>query len=523
MAFFVPQVLWLLPCGLSAGLRKLERALPLPRRRQRSEPGDDGGDSAKDSRGHAQVECRLRGDGDGAGDGRCDLPSGPPPSLSDQQQQRTDDQNKPAVVKKHSQAGIDKQSGGGGGVAALPAESGPSLGPVGGERLPPLKWVDRSRVKMGNAMGKGTFSVVSKAWLAGDGDGKDSESGGGVCVACKELMPKFVANASGCGGDQMKWFVSEACIMSRMDHRHIVRHEGFGIAPNKKKPTPFHLQEFMEGGSLEDVLRMDSRWSYVKPGYSMASATKWCLQVAKAVEYLHGKDKRVVHRDLKPGNILLTDRVLDRADAKIGDFGLAVELPNKCQRSVPKKKRRQVMDIQSTPEQGIEGTSDQSLYDLTGKTGSFMYMAPEVFLGSGYNEKADIFSLGIILLEILTGRLLSDTVLPSRTWEQAEKYAYRVAKGFRLGMPKTMPRKLAKLIEACLAQDPMERPTASKVVQVLSSCQQHKIWNTSLCEPVQVTQCQRMKFTLRRMEKSIIQRLPSLKSVSKTLKRKMSI
>jgi len=87
------------------------------------------------------------------------------------------------------------------------------------------------------------------------------------------------------------------------------------------------------------------------------------------LNYLHKKN--IAHRDLKPENILLVHKELDKFDVKIADFGFAAQF---------------------NPKIGFDK-----------KMGSAMYMAPELVLRKNYNEKVDIWSIGIITFILLTG------------------------------------------------------------------------------------------------------------------------
>jgi Protein tyrosine and serine/threonine kinase len=90
-------------------------------------------------------------------------------------------------------------------------------------------------------------------------------------------------------------------------------------------------------------------------------------------------------------------------------------------------------------------------YHLTGQSGSLLYMAPEVFLNLPYNEKADVFSLGVVLFELFLGCQLADLVLAERTWGAAREYAAGVAAGRRVAT-NALPRYVAPLVEACWQQ-----------------------------------------------------------------------
>ncbi|KAL6216840.1 hypothetical protein ACLB2K_010058 [Fragaria x ananassa] len=100
----------------------------------------------------------------------------------------------------------------------------------------------------------------------------------------------------------------------------------------------------------------------------LAERVAKALEIAQAMQYLHEQKPKVLHRDLKPSNIFLDDA----GHIRVADFGHARFL------------------------------SDEEMA-LTGETGTYVYMAPEVIQCEPYNEKCDVYSFGIILNEIITG------------------------------------------------------------------------------------------------------------------------
>ncbi|OHT00232.1 CBL-interacting serine/threonine-protein kinase 9-like protein [Tritrichomonas foetus] len=149
---------------------------------------------------------------------------------------------------------------------------------------------------------------------------------------------------------------NEVNIMSVLEHPGIVSIKDFFIENNKI----YVAMEFVGNGSLE--LYIHNRPMDIK------TALKYFSQIADAVFYLHTEAK-IVHRDLKAENILLTDC----HQAKLSDFGLSRYLPQ-----------------------------DHEVLMKT-RCGSPCYVAPEVITSQGYSEKSDIWSLGILLFYMVTG------------------------------------------------------------------------------------------------------------------------
>ena len=130
------------------------------------------------------------------------------------------------------------------------------------------------------------------------------------------------------------------------------------------------LTEYCQGGNLNDRLRQPS---------SNEVVCKWIRQMAEVLHFLHSRN--LVHRDLKPENVLLTEN----DDIKIGDFGLA----------------REFISVKGTVTTYVTYARNY----MNTYAGTRHWMAPEVFPGpqghGHYNEKADVFSLGILFLAIL--------------------------------------------------------------------------------------------------------------------------
>ena len=177
-------------------------------------------------------------------------------------------------------------------------------------------------------------------------------------------------------------FEREARAVSSLNHPHICHLYDIG----SQDGTSFLVMEYLEGESLADRLR--------KGAMSLKQALEVGIQIAEALAAAHRAG--ILHRDLKPGNVMLT-----AGGAKLLDFGLAKTTPA-LSGSVAA-----VSGITpSTPTMTIAELSSPAK-PLTRQgtvVGTFQYMAPEVLQGSEADARSDIFSLGCVLYEMVTGR-----------------------------------------------------------------------------------------------------------------------
>jgi serine/threonine protein kinase len=140
--------------------------------------------------------------------------------------------------------------------------------------------------------------------------------------------------------------------------------------------------------------------AYNKPLYTFQDAMRWTLNIAEAIAFMHSLRPIVIHRDLKCDNILLAGEK-GSMTAKIADFGLHARL--------------------DVTDGGVDTDQLNNGYELTGKTGAFTYMSPEVLLSKPYNEKVDVFSFGIIMCELFSKTLIATQYMNTTEYDETMK------------------------------------------------------------------------------------------------------
>jgi len=174
-------------------------------------------------------------------------------------------------------------------------------------------------------------------------------------------------------------FTAEARAMVEIGHDHIVSVLDIGTAPNG---SLYFVMEHLEGEDLADTLARETRlpWRRVR-----VIGVQLCVALAAC----HAK--KVIHRDLKPPNCFMVAR-LDESDyVKILDFGIAKVLAGEGRRV--------------TDPQGMHRVDSRRWqHTLTGEVfGTMAYMSPEHFFGEPVDHRTDVYALGVILYEMLTG------------------------------------------------------------------------------------------------------------------------
>ncbi|XP_004487455.1 receptor protein kinase TMK1-like isoform X2 [Cicer arietinum] len=275
-----------------------------------------------------------------------------------------------------------------------------------------------------NELGRGGFGTVYKGELED-----------GTKIAVKRMEHGAIGNKA------VEEFQSEIAVLSKVRHRHLVSLLGYSIEGNER----LLVYEFMPLGALSQHL---FHWKKLelKP-LSWSQRLSIALDVARGMEYLHGLARETfIHRDLKSSNILLGDDFR----AKVSDFGL-VKLAPDGEKSVATK-----------------------------LAGTFGYLAPEYAVMGKITTKVDVFSYGVVLIELLTGLTALDESRSEEIRYLAEWF-WRVKSNKEKLMAAIDPAFeqseetyesitiVSELAGHCTAREAYHRPDMSHAVNVLSA------------------------------------------------------
>eukprot|EP00929_Paragymnodinium_shiwhaense_P046785 TRINITY_DN23802_c0_g1_i2.p1 TRINITY_DN23802_c0_g1~~TRINITY_DN23802_c0_g1_i2.p1 ORF type:complete len:498 (-),score=122.06 TRINITY_DN23802_c0_g1_i2:21-1514(-) len=256
-------------------------------------------------------------------------------------------------------------------------------------------------------------------------------------------------------------FERELSILLQLRHPNLVLFMGASTLQNQ----PLIVSELCEGGTLFHLLhqRPDALFSWPQ-------RHKTALDVARGMSFLHGR--RVIHRDLKSLNVLLVSRINGPGDlviAKISDFGLSRSLPLSSSAYVPAA----VPQGKASCYGAAFGFVCSADVVMTAGLGTWQWMAPEVFqhwmaAGSAgqYDEKADVYSFGIVLFELLSRRVPFDDVGLSP--DEAVAAVLTGQRPFQGHVPAGCPYALRMTMERCWGHLPASRPGFADILSALS-------------------------------------------------------
>lgn len=222
-----------------------------------------------------------------------------------------------------------------------------------------------------------------------------------------------------CHRNDINWrrFENEAKAANMLDHANLLRVFEFGLLPGGR---PYFLMELVEGVTLADEIRKLGR-------LPMKRAIKIFIQVAFAIHYAH--EHRIIHRDLKPSNIMLESKNGEES-VKVVDFGIAKLT-------------------------GVDEFNQQTLTKTGEIFGSPLYMSPEQCAGTGIDSRSDLYSLGCLFYEALTGAppFIGDTAIATMMKHQQEPPLSLKEASMGIGFPIGLEKIIAKLLE----KDPNNR------------------------------------------------------------------
>ncbi|XP_024198688.1 probable serine/threonine-protein kinase PBL9 isoform X1 [Rosa chinensis] len=287
-----------------------------------------------------------------------------------------------------------------------------------------------------SVLGEGGFGSVFKGWID-ENSFTAAKPGTGIVLAVKRLNQESFQG-------HREW-LAEVNYLGQFHHPNLVTLIGYCLEDEQR----LLVYEFMPRGSLENHLFR--RGSYFQP-LSWTLRMKVALGAAKGLAFLHSAETRVIYRDFKTSNILLDSNY----NAKLSDFGLAKDGP----------------------------TGDKS-HVSTRVMGTYGYAAPEYLATGHLTAKSDIYSFGVVLLEMLSGRRAVDKNRPSgehNLVEWAKPFLANKRKIFRVIDNRLEGQysmdgayKAATLALRCLSTESKLRPTMDEVVKALEQLQDSNV------------------------------------------------
>ncbi|CAA7403816.1 unnamed protein product [Spirodela intermedia] len=237
-----------------------------------------------------------------------------------------------------------------------------------------------------------------------------------------------------------KEWMAEIQFLSVVDHPNLVKLVGYCGENTDRGIQRLLVYEFMPNKTLEDHL-----FTKVQPPLSWRTRLRVALGVAEGLRYLHeGLEIQVIYRDFKASNVLLDEDF----EPKLSDFGLA-----------------------------REGPSDGRTHVSTAVVGTYGYAAPEYIKTGHLTTKSDVWSFGIVLFEILTGRRCLDLGRPRserKLLDWVKEFPVESGRFTMIIDPRlqnrysiSASRYTANLANSCLSTNPKARPTMSQVVESL--------------------------------------------------------
>lgn len=260
----------------------------------------------------------------------------------------------------------------------------------------------------------GPYEILSPLGTGGMGEVyRATDSKLGRDVALKVILQEFAQDAQ-----LMARFQREAQLLASLNHTNIASIYGL----EESSGVRALVMELVEGPTLAERIQQGA--------IPIEEALPIAKQIAEALEYAH--ERGIIHRDLKPANIKLTQD----GKIKVLDFGLAKALQGEAT----------ARDISNSPT--LTGAATKAGIIL----GTAAYMAPEQARGKTVDRRADIWSFGVVLFEMLTGRQM----FVGETSTDIMAAVVRAEPDWTL-LPKGLPRRVRELLQRCLTKDDKRR------------------------------------------------------------------
>ena len=258
----------------------------------------------------------------------------------------------------------------------------------------------KAKYKIIKALGEGSFG---KAYLASvDNDEKK--------YVIKQVL------IQGMTEQEKKETLNEAVILKKLDHPNIIKFKEVFI---QRKPVEALniVTEYADGGDLEQKIQAQNK----KP-FTEAEILDYFTQICLALQHLH--KKKIIHRDLKSGNVFL----MKSGIVKLGDFGIS---------------------------KGLKSSRDKAVTMV----GTPFYLSPEIILNKPYDAKSDIWALGVLLYELLTFKMpFNAKSLPT--------LSIKINKGEYAPPSSKYSSEIRDLLKKCLTLKPEERPSIDEILKL---------------------------------------------------------
>ena len=249
-------------------------------------------------------------------------------------------------------------------------------------------------------LGEGSFG---KAFLC------EKDSDGSLCVIKQILI-------EGMNEKEKADVLNESNILAKLDHPNIIKF--YDVFESKKPKHMINIvTEYADGGDLSEKIKERKN----KNGnFTESEILDYFTQICLAIKHIH--EKKIIHRDLKSGNIFL----MKNGFVKLGDFGIA---------------------------KGFQRTIDKAKTMV----GTPYYLSPEILEGKPYDSKSDIWSLGVLLYEMMTFKMpFNANSLPM--------LSVKIMRGNYIPPPVIYTKDLRELVSKCLTLDQKNRPTIKEIL-----------------------------------------------------------